>query len=338
MGHHSGLYYEDFERPPPEHRFDIEWGTMRGLRGTWYEVTIDGIKELVEQREGACNLDDLFTTAKSQRDALKELQEEIAIELSVIRGRAGFEAEEALLDDLEKHTWGFSAEDFAKYQMPKNYMTRDQRAMAEGIQAPPHIMYESNILAAQSSFKANQDFCKQARRLIRQTQRKDGIVDLGRTEATDGPAAGPLVQLCKRFHQMARQLRVRHRGRETLDVNDEYDVQDLFHAALKLHFHDIRAEDYTPSYAGGNSRVDFLLKPERTVVEIKKTRDGLTDKKLGEELIVDIARYQSHPDCDVLVCFVYDPEGRVGNPRGLESDLAKLGNDDLNVVVFIEPS
>ena len=53
-------------------------------------------------------------------------------------------------------------------------------------------------------------------------------------------------------------------------------------------------------------RVDFLLKQGQIVLEIKKTRKGLDKKKLGEELIIDIARYKTHPDCKSLICFAYD--------------------------------
>lgn len=76
--------------------------------------------------------------------------------------------------------------------------------------------------------------------------------------------------ICQKFPLVARQLRQRHGGRETIEIKDEYDVQDLFHSLLKLHFDDIRAEEYTPSYAGSASRVDFLLKKEKLVIELKK--------------------------------------------------------------------
>lgn len=116
-----------------------------------------------------------------------------------------------------------------------------------------------------------------------------------------------LENLFERFHAAACQLRQRHAGRETLDISDEYDVQDLIHALLKLHFDDIRPEECTPSYAGKASRTDFLLKDEQIFIEVKKTRKGLTQKEVGEQLIIDIARYQSHPYCKTLICFVYDP-------------------------------
>lgn len=142
--------------------------------------------------------------------------------------------------------------------------------------------------------------------------------------------------MCDRFHLVARQLRCRHSSRETLDVEDEYDVQDLLHALLALEFYDIRPEEWTPSYAGSGSRVDFLLKQEQIVIETKKTRRGLGAKEIGEQLIIDIQRYQTHPDCRTLVCFVYDPEGRIANPRGLENDLDGQ-HDDLEVRVVIAP-
>lgn len=145
-----------------------------------------------------------------------------------------------------------------------------------------------------------------------------------------------LEHICSRFHLVAKQLRTRHADRESLIVNDEYDVQDLLHALLKVHFDDIRPEEWTPSYAGASSRVDFLLKEEQIIVEVKKTRETLKAKHVGEQLIVDIQRYRSHPDCKKLICFVYDPDGWVANPRGLESDLSRK-DEELEVKVLIVP-
>ncbi len=146
-----------------------------------------------------------------------------------------------------------------------------------------------------------------------------------------------LLNIFDKFHGIARQLRSRYNDRPTLDVEDEYDVQNLLHALLKLHFDDIRPEEWTPSYAGGSSRMDFLLKNERTVIEVKKTRKKLTDRQIGEQLLIDIEKYKEHPDCASLICFIYDPGGEIGNPKGLENDLNR-NNDELDVKVIIKPS
>ena len=156
-----------------------------------------------------------------------------------------------------------------------------------------------------------------------------------RNTSPSAVALTAVERICEGFHLVARQLRSRHENRPTLDVDDEYDVQDLLHALLRVDFDDIRPEEYTPSYAGKASRMDFLLKKERIVVEAKKTRRGLADKEIGSQLIEDIGRYRVHPDCRTLVCFVYDPEGRISNPAGLESDLSRSDGDlDVRVLIF----
>jgi hypothetical protein len=144
-----------------------------------------------------------------------------------------------------------------------------------------------------------------------------------------------LDQLVLRFHAVVVQLRHRHSGRATLDVQDEYDVQDLLHGLLRIVFYDVRAEEVTPSYAGKSSRTDFWLPQIDTVVETKMTRPGLGAKELGDQLIIDIARYRQIQKCRRLLCFVYDPEGRVRNARGFEADLNRGGHGiDVRVAVY----
>lgn len=150
------------------------------------------------------------------------------------------------------------------------------------------------------------------------------------------PKLDTVLKLINRFHVAANQLKRRYDNRQTLRINDEYDVQDLLHAFLKLHFDDIRPEEYAPSKAGGASRLDFLLKSEKIVVEAKMASSILNDKKIGEQLIVDIERYKAHPDCDRLVCFVYDPDHHIRNPIGLEKDLSRKG-EKLEVIVVVVP-
>lgn len=148
------------------------------------------------------------------------------------------------------------------------------------------------------------------------------------------PASDTLSRICTRFPLIVRQMRHRHSDRPTLDVEDEYDVQDLLHGVLHLFFNDVRPEEVAPSYAGKSTRMDFLLKDESIVIEAKMTRRGLGAREVGEQLILDINYYQAHPNCKQLYCLVYDPEHRVKNPRGLENDLSKK-HGELDVKVFV---
>jgi hypothetical protein len=119
-------------------------------------------------------------------------------------------------------------------------------------------------------------------------------------------------------------------------MEDEYDVQYLLHALLDVHFDDVRPEEYGPSSAGKNVRIDFILEAEKIAVEAKMTRDGLKDKEVGDELLADIGRNRTHPSCKTLVCFVYDPDGLMRNPDGLEKDLTRV-HDGLDVRVVVRP-
>jgi len=142
------------------------------------------------------------------------------------------------------------------------------------------------------------------------------------------------------FHDLAIQITHRRNeggtSRPTLKISDEYDVQDLLHGLLKIFFKDIRAEEYAPSSGGSSKRTDFLLKEEQIFVEVKKTRTGLKQKEIGDQLSIDIQHYRTHPDCKSLVCFVYDPESHIINPNGLIRDLSSVG-DVFSVYIFIKP-
>jgi hypothetical protein len=138
----------------------------------------------------------------------------------------------------------------------------------------------------------------------------------------------------QRFLDVSRQLERRHDNRPTIKITDEYDSQDLFHGLLRVFFDDIRREEWTPSYAGGASRMDFLIPRYKLAIELKFSRNSMTTKKLGEELIVDIAKYQSHADVRHLVCLVFDQTGQLQNPRGIERDLS-VPKEGLGVTVQI---
>ena len=144
-----------------------------------------------------------------------------------------------------------------------------------------------------------------------------------------------LEKIFKNFHRCAKSIMNRHARRTTLEINDEYDVQDLLQGILRLFIDDVRPEDYVPSYAGGNSRTDFYLPQYSTYIEVKMTRDGLADKEIGEQLVVDVARYGEM--CDTLICFIYDKIGALKNPYGLIRDLESLSSERMKVKVYITP-
>jgi hypothetical protein len=122
-----------------------------------------------------------------------------------------------------------------------------------------------------------------------------------------------------------------------LTLPNERDLRRFLGALLSLDFDDVRPEDPVGLVAGASSRVDFALPSESIIIGTKMMRVGLGTNALGEELIVDVARYGGHPACKGLFCFVYDTDGMVANPRGLESDLAGLSSPKMSVEVAVRP-
>jgi hypothetical protein len=104
-------------------------------------------------------------------------------------------------------------------------------------------------------------------------------------------------------------------------LKNEADLQDLMHAILRLHYDDVRPEDPVSKRAGRASRVDFLLREARVLVETKFTRSDLRDKKVCDELLHDMGRYPRHPDCEAIFAVIYDPDRYIVNPVMIEKDL-----------------
>lgn len=130
----------------------------------------------------------------------------------------------------------------------------------------------------------------------------------------------------------------RRRGAQALTFDSEYDIQDLLHAMLRPWIGDIRPEEFTPSYAGSSTRMDFLLPEYSLVIETKLVRDGAHAKKIGNELIIDIEHYRKHPACRTLWCVVYDPNHYITNAEGVRSDLEgerTMADGKISVRVFV---
>ncbi len=128
-------------------------------------------------------------------------------------------------------------------------------------------------------------------------------------------------------------LQHRRKNSEHLSFSSEYDIQDLLHALLRPWVFDVRPEEFTPSYAGSNTRMDFLLPDHSLVIETKLIRDKAHGKKVGDELIIDIDHYRVHPKCLSLLCVIYDPNNFIQNVGGLTHDLEGKSENEKGTVI-----
>ncbi len=149
-------------------------------------------------------------------------------------------------------------------------------------------------------------------------------------------AVGRLRRLSERFHLVTRQLRLRGEYRDTIHVEDQQDVQDLFHALLCLEFDDIAAEEWSPSQPHETRQLTFYVEQGQVGITLKKTKPGQARTEIAKELGLVTQQHSSHPTCKLLFCFIYDPEGRIGNPRGLERELMK-STQPIHLEVVVAP-
>jgi len=149
-------------------------------------------------------------------------------------------------------------------------------------------------------------------------------------------ALGLIRKNCTSFHEVARQLRQRREDRPTLEVEDEHDVRDVLNSLLSLEFEGVSTEEWAPRYARSAKRMDLVLQRERIVIVVIKTKPGLGAKEVADQLATDSQHYAAHAACRTLFCFVYDPEGRIGNPQRLEAELTSA-SDGHAIEVLIAP-
>lgn len=163
-------------------------------------------------------------------------------------------------------------------------------------------------------------------------------LSLSRT-VESAPDQDPLTlirKVCHRFHSVARQLRLRRDYRPTLEIDDDYDLQDLLCALLKVEFDEVATEEWIPPYTEGASRTTLLINRDQIAVVAKKTRPGLTTKELADQVAADSSYYRAQGRCSTLFCFMYDPEGRIGSPKRLETTLTSV-SEHCRVEVLVAP-
>jgi len=143
-------------------------------------------------------------------------------------------------------------------------------------------------------------------------------------------------KVCLRFHSVARQLRLRKDYRPTLEVDDDHDLQDLLCALLKVEFDEVATDEWTPPYTGGAPRTTLLVNRDQIAIVAKKTGPGVTTKELADQVAADSAYYRAQGRCSTVFCFMYDPEGRIGSPKRLETTLTSV-SEHCRVEVLVAP-
>jgi hypothetical protein len=148
-----------------------------------------------------------------------------------------------------------------------------------------------------------------------------GLAQLGsniNTETvTSPPGIAPALLALREFDACVRYLNTRRSAGAVLDIQSEADVQDVLYLLLRPWVVDLVYESPGDKSANRYAIKDFLSPQGRFVIDAKFIRDKEHGRLISKELHDDIEMYRTHPRCDHLIFFVYDPDAFIPDQRAL---------------------
>lgn len=175
-----------------------------------------------------------------------------------------------------------------------------------------------------------------------------GLAELGATvndQSVIGSAAGisAVISALKEFDACVRYLNTRRSAGAVINIQSEADVQDVLYLLLRPWILDLLYE--SPADKSGNRFVikDFSSGNGRFVVDAKYVRDKDHGRLISKELHDDIEMYRTHPHCDDLMFFVYDPDALIPDQRALreaieiERSYGGVGGKRLRCHLIVKP-
>ena len=113
-------------------------------------------------------------------------------------------------------------------------------------------------------------------------------------------------------------------------IENEYDLQKLMIAMLSPVFPDVRAESVQDS--GHHAvRKDIIIDSDSAVIELKCTRENMTERQLSEEIAADMIHYE----CRRLFFYIYDKAEIIHNMVSFKETYESKSIDGKSVMIFI---
>ena len=130
---HADFFYGNFDTPPHNKRFSIEWGLINGVPEGWYEKSNEEVLQKIENDTGV-SPKDLDKDADFIADEFEKLRKQTIILFSGISKEAATE--------IEKFNLQTKIDIFNQY-WKRQIMTRDSGAIYAGRKIPTHKYYEA---------------------------------------------------------------------------------------------------------------------------------------------------------------------------------------------------
>ncbi len=142
------------------------------------------------------------------------------------------------------------------------------------------------------------------------------------------PSVNVLLSVLNSFPDVVSRLKHRRSGKSTLDINDEYDIQDILYVMLKGMFPTLQYEDPTSKVGPNSSRADFTILDLCVFIEVKHVSQKGKEKTVHDECLTDIQKYGKQEGCQKIIFFIYDPNKCIDNQYAYKTGLGTTQNID----------
>jgi DpnII restriction endonuclease len=152
-----------------------------------------------------------------------------------------------------------------------------------------------------------------------------------------------VILALEEFDACVRYLNTRRSAGAVIDIQSEADVQDVIYLLLRPWIIDLLYESPADKTANRYVIKDFSSATSRFVIDAKYIRDKDHGRLISKELHDDIEMYRTHPHCDDLIFFVYDPDALIPDERALREaiEIARAYGDQgqkrLNCHLVVKP-
>jgi hypothetical protein len=131
------------------------------------------------------------------------------------------------------------------------------------------------------------------------------------------PGVASVLLALREFDSCVRYLNTRRSAGAVINIQSEADVQDVLYLLLRPWVVDLVYESPADKSANRYVIKDFSSMAGLFVLDAKYIRDKDHGRLISKELNDDIEMYRTHPNCDDLVFFIYDPDAFIPDQRPL---------------------
>lgn len=275
---HADFFYGDFEEPPYNRRFSVEWGLINGVPDGWHIRSDDVMRQKIENDSGV-SLEDLDKEADFITEEFDKLRKQAIIIFSSIS--------KELTEEIEKFNLQTKMDIFNQY-WKRQIVTRDSGAVYAGRKIPVHKYYWATASFITGMTQQLNEFLYLIDKIVAQSknsEQKTQGADKGRTAYIDKNTLLRLTKIENKNFDLNRLISF------CSELDDNYSLEDYHSCAMLLRaildhippiFGKKNFDDVCAQY-GGKSFKDIMKPLNKTA---KKIGDDYLHTQISKKVLV----------------------------------------------------